>query len=75
MSKDWYRTPGLSAIEGKFRQLLVMRGRTAMEQNGEPFADFVWSFVNHQPQVTQATTLRQKFPHLRPASDALSQRH
>lgn len=26
--EDWYRTPGLSAIEGKFRQLLVMRGRT-----------------------------------------------
>ncbi|XPE48806.1 hypothetical protein ACNKHL_21515 [Shigella flexneri] len=35
-----------------------MRGRTSgMEQNGKPFADFVWSFVNHQPQVTQATTL------------------
>ena len=72
MSKDWYRTPGLSAIEGKFRQLLVMRGRTwQMEQNGEPFADFVWSFVNHQPQVTQATTLSE-IPTSTSASDALS---
>ena len=26
--EDWYSTPGLSAIAGKFRQLLVMRGRT-----------------------------------------------
>ncbi len=71
MSKDWYRTPGLSAIAGKFRQLLVMRAYLQMEQNGEPFADFVWSFVNHQPQVTQATTLSE-IPTSTPASDALS---
>ncbi|MBA1847306.1 DNA-3-methyladenine glycosylase I, partial [Escherichia coli] len=36
-----------------------------------PFADFVWSFVNHQPQVTQATTLSE-IPTSTPASDALS---
>ncbi|HEA3515727.1 TPA: DNA-3-methyladenine glycosylase I [Escherichia coli] len=42
-----------------------------MEQNGEPFVDFVWSFVNHQPQVTQATTLSE-IPTSTSASDALS---
>ncbi|CAI6197315.1 hypothetical protein DJICPGNB_17655 [Escherichia coli] len=31
----------------------------------------VWSFVNHQPQVTQATTLSE-IPTSTPASDALS---
>ncbi|STI93580.1 DNA-3-methyladenine glycosylase I [Escherichia coli] len=47
------------------------RAYLQMEQNGEPFADFVWSFVNHQPQVTQATTLSE-IPTSTPASDALS---
>ena len=49
----------IQAIIGNARAYLQM------ERNGEPFADFVWSFVNHQPQVTQATTLSES-PHLRP---------
>ena len=28
-----------------------------MEENGEPFADFVWSFVDNHPQVTTAAAL------------------
>ncbi|MBS8951279.1 DNA-3-methyladenine glycosylase I [Escherichia coli] len=47
------------------------RAYLQMEQNGEPFVDFVWSFVNHQPQVTQATTLSE-IPTSTSASDALS---
>ena len=45
----------------------MRRAYLQMEQNGEPFADFVWSFVNHQPQVTQARTLSE-IPTSTPAS-------
>ncbi|HBH8760476.1 TPA: DNA-3-methyladenine glycosylase I [Escherichia coli] len=55
----------IQAIIGNARAYLQM------EQNGEPFVDFVWSFVNHQPQVTQATTLSE-IPTSTSASDALS---
>nr|WHH27955.1 DNA-3-methyladenine glycosylase I [Escherichia coli] len=55
----------IQAIIGNARLYLQM------EQNGEPFVDFVWSFVNHQPQVTQATTLSE-IPTSTSASDALS---
>ncbi|MGC9854327.1 DNA-3-methyladenine glycosylase I [Escherichia coli] len=55
----------IQAIIGNARAYLQM------EQNGEPFADFVWSFVNHQLQVTQATTLSE-IPTSTSASDALS---
>lgn len=43
----------------------------AMEQNGEPFAPFVWSFVDNEPQITQAAALGD-IPTSTPASDALS---
>ncbi|CAM7645844.1 DNA-3-methyladenine glycosylase I [Phytobacter diazotrophicus] len=55
----------IEAIIGNARALL------AMEQNGEPFAPFVWSFVENEPQVTQAATLGD-IPTSTPASDALS---
>ena len=55
----------IEAIIGNARALL------AMEQNGEPFAPFVWSFVENEPQVTQAATLSD-IPTSTPASDALS---
>lgn len=55
----------IEAIIGNARALL------AMEQNGEPFAPFVWSFVENEPQVTQAPTLGD-IPTSTPASDALS---
>lgn len=42
-----------------------------MEANGESFSDFVWSFVDNQPQLTHAKTLAD-IPTSTPASDALS---
>jgi DNA-3-methyladenine glycosylase I len=42
-----------------------------MEENGESFSDFIWSFVEHQPQITQAGTLGE-IPTSTPTSDALS---
>lgn len=42
-----------------------------MEENGESFTDFVWSFVDNAPQVTRAATLAE-IPTTTPASDALS---
>lgn len=55
----------IQAIIGNARALL------AMEANGEAFSDFIWSFVGHQPQLTQATTLAE-VPASTPTSDALS---
>lgn len=63
--------PVLFVIEGKFRPLSVTHAPTAMAQNGEPFSEFVWSFVDHQPQLTRAASLSD-IPTSTPASDALS---
>jgi DNA-3-methyladenine glycosylase I len=63
---------GIIRHRGKIQAIIGnARAYLQMERNGEPFADFVWSFVNHQPQVTQATTLSE-IPTSTPASDALS---
>ncbi|HII1924034.1 TPA: DNA-3-methyladenine glycosylase I [Escherichia coli] len=63
---------GIIRHRGKIQAIIGnARAYLQMEQNGEQFADFVWSFVNHQPQVTQATTLSE-IPTSTPASDALS---
>ncbi|WP_159382523.1 DNA-3-methyladenine glycosylase I [Escherichia coli] len=63
---------GIIRHRGKIQAIIGnARAYLQMEQNGEPFADFVWSFVNHQLQVTQATTLSE-IPTSTPASDALS---
>lgn len=63
---------GIIRHRGKIQAIIGnARAYLQMEQNGEPFVDFVWSFVNHQPQVTQATTLSE-IPTSTPASDALS---
>jgi DNA-3-methyladenine glycosylase I len=55
----------IQAIIGNARAFLTM------EANGEPFADFVWSFVDNHAQVTRAATLAE-IPTSTPASDALS---
>ncbi|MGO3910795.1 DNA-3-methyladenine glycosylase I [Huaxiibacter chinensis] len=55
----------IQAIIGNARAFLTMA------QNGEPFAEFVWGFVDHQPQVSHAATLAD-IPTSTPASDALS---
>lgn len=55
----------IQAIIGNARAYL------AMQQQGEDFADFVWSFVDHQVKMTQAATLAE-IPTSTPESDALS---
>ncbi|HAM4062960.1 DNA-3-methyladenine glycosylase I [Escherichia coli] len=63
---------GIIRHRGKIQAIIGnARAYLQMEQNGEPFVDFVWSFVNYQPQVTQATTLSE-IPTSTSASDALS---
>ena len=63
---------GIIRHRGKIQAIIGnARAYLQMKQNGEPFAAFVWSFVNHQPQVTQATTLSE-IPTSTSASDALS---
>lgn len=63
---------GIIRHRGKIQAIIGnARAYLQMEQNGEPFVDFVWSLVNHQPQVTQATTLSE-IPTSTSASDALS---
>ena len=63
---------GIIRHRGKIQAIIGnARAYLQMEQNGEPFVDFVWSFVNHQRQVTQATTLSE-IPTSTSASDALS---
>ncbi|HCL8998962.1 TPA: DNA-3-methyladenine glycosylase I [Escherichia coli] len=63
---------GIIRHRGKIQAIIGnARAYLQMEQNGEPFVDFVWSFVNHQPQVTQATTLSE-IPTSTSAFDALS---
>lgn len=55
----------IEAIIGNARAML------RMEESGESFSDFVWSFVDHTPQVTQADS-GAGIPTTTPASDALS---
>lgn len=63
---------GIIRHRGKIQAIIGnARAFLAMEQNGEPFSDFVWGFVDHQPQVTTAATLGE-IPTSTPASDALS---
>jgi len=63
---------GIIRHRGKIQAIIGnARAFLAMEANGEPFADFVWSFVDHKPQITQAATLAE-IPSATPTSDALS---
>ena len=63
---------GIIRHRGKIEAIIGnARAYLAMEQNGEPFTRFVWSFVDNEPQVTQAETLA-GIPTSTPASDALS---
>lgn len=63
---------GIIRHRGKIQAIISnARAWLAMEQNGESFADFVWSFVDGKPQITQAASL-DKIPTSTPASDALA---
>lgn len=63
---------GIIRHRGKIQAIISnARAFLTMEANGEPFADFVWSFVNNQPQLSHATA-HTEIPVNTPASDALS---
>ncbi|EAA3796336.1 DNA-3-methyladenine glycosylase I [Salmonella enterica] len=63
---------GIIRHRGKIQAIISnARAWLAMEQNCESFADFVWSFVDGQPQITQAASL-DEIPTSTPASDALA---
>ncbi|HEB4872456.1 TPA: DNA-3-methyladenine glycosylase I [Kluyvera ascorbata F0526] len=63
---------GIIRHRGKIQAIIGnARAFLAMEANGESFNDFVWSFVDGAPIVTQAAALGE-IPTSTPASDALS---
>ncbi|WP_312951518.1 DNA-3-methyladenine glycosylase I [Superficieibacter sp.] len=63
---------GIIRHRGKIQAIIGnARAYLEMEKNGEPFAEFVWSFVNHAPQIRQAASLAD-IPVSTPASDALA---
>jgi DNA-3-methyladenine glycosylase I len=63
---------GIIRHRGKIQAIIGnARAYLDMAQNGEPFSDFVWSFVDNTPKVTLAATLAE-IPTSTPASDALS---
>ncbi|MEB6380960.1 DNA-3-methyladenine glycosylase I [Leclercia adecarboxylata] len=63
---------GIIRHRGKIEAIIGnARAYLAMEENGERFSDFIWSFVDNTPQVTRAATLAE-IPASTPISDALS---
>ena len=70
-SKKLFEMICLEGQQAGLSWITVLKKRENYRACFHPFADFVWSFVNHQPQVTQATTLSE-IPTSTPASDALS---
>ena len=63
---------GIIRHRGKIQAIIGnARAYLAMEAQGESFVDFVWSFVDNTPIVTQAAELS-GIPTSTPASDALS---
>ncbi len=63
---DSCRIPASFAIGGKIQAIIGnARAYLAMEENGESFTDFVWSFVDNAPQVTRAATLAEIPDHAR----------
>ncbi|WP_318373343.1 DNA-3-methyladenine glycosylase I [Enterobacter sp.] len=63
---------GIIRHRGKIQAIIGnARAYLTMQEQGEDFADFVWSFVDHQVRMTQAATLAD-IPTSTPESDALS---
>ncbi|MRS16438.1 DNA-3-methyladenine glycosylase I [Enterobacteriaceae bacterium RIT691] len=63
---------GIIRHRGKIQAIIGnAKAFLAMEANGEAFNEFVWSFVDNQPQLSRAATLAD-IPTSTPASDALS---
>lgn len=63
---------GIIRHRGKIEAIIGnARAYLAMEANGEPFSDFIWGFVDNQPQIAHAALLAE-IPASTPVSDALS---
>lgn len=63
---------GIIRHRGKIEAIINnARAWMAMEAQGEDFAHFIWSFVEHNPQVNHFHALSE-VPAFTPASDALS---
>ena len=63
---------GIIRHRGKIQAIIGnARAFLEMEQSGASFSDFVWSFVDNQPQISHAATLAE-IPTTTAASDALS---
>lgn len=63
---------GIIRHRGKIEAIIGnARAYLAMEANGESFSDFIWGFVDNQPQVAHAALLAE-IPTSTPVSDALS---
>ncbi len=66
ISSDSCRIPASFAIGKNPAIIGNARAYLAMEENGESFTDFVWSFVDNAPHVTRAATLAEIPPRRRP---------
>ncbi|AZI89647.1 DNA-3-methyladenine glycosylase I [Kosakonia sp. CCTCC M2018092] len=63
---------GIIRHRGKIEAIIGnARAYLAMEENGESFSDFIWGFVDNQPQIAHASLLAE-IPTSTPVSDALS---
>lgn len=63
---------GIIRHRGKIQAIINnARAMLKMKENGEDFANFIWSFVNGQPQIRHAKSLAD-IPATTPTSDALS---
>lgn len=63
---------GLIRHRGKLSAIVVnARAYLAMEASGEKFADFIWSYVNHHPQINHLQSLAEAQSKTE-ASDAMS---
>lgn len=63
---------GIIRHRGKIEAIIGnARAYLAMEANGESFSDFIWGFVDNQPQIAHAALLAE-IPTSTPVSDALS---
>ncbi|GAB7266483.1 hypothetical protein DZJ_30340 [Dickeya ananatis] len=64
--------PGIIRHRGKIEAIIRnARAWLTMQQQGDDFATFIWSFVNHQPVVNNPTSLAE-VPAKTAVSDAMS---
>lgn len=63
---------GIIRHRGKINAIIAnARALLAMEASGESFHDFIWGFVDHQPQITRFEHYRDA-PTISPAAEAMS---